>query len=397
MLRPYQQLAFDAIQQDITVPGASLVVLPTGSGKSHIIAAAATLRQPVLILQPSQELLRQNYDKLAAIVDTNDIGIYSASFNRHEVHTYTFATIQSVYKKPELFMHIKTVIIDECHNLAPRTIDTMYPTFLSAIGSPKIIGTTATPFRLELGYYKTGGSLQQATMLKLLNRMRHRDAKELFWKRIIHINSYRELLDAGYLSPLEYIQQPLIPYQEIPVNISHSDYNLEGYTQAIIGQQAKILSTIAEAQRRYKSILVFCATTVQAQELSAIIRGSACVFGDTDTKERTAIIDGFKNGSIQTVFNMGVLTTGFDKPDLDCIILLRPTRSPVLYNQMLGRLTRIAPGKPKGTVIDLTDTVRAMGRIESFELYRNARGLWDLRTERHATWHDRVLFTRTIQ
>lgn len=394
-LRPYQQEAFDAIKRDIHVPGASLVVMPTASGKSHIIAAAATLVQPVLILQPSQELLAQNMAKLSLLIPENQIGVYSASFGKKEIKTFTFATIQSVYKKPELFKHIQLVIIDECHNLALRSLGTMYTSFLKEIGSPKVLGLTATPYRLEVGYTRDGDELTATTMLKLVNRMRHKSQTEMFWKRIIYQIPHRVLLEQGYLSPIEYIQQPLLPYSEIPVNKSHSDYDLDGYTNAIIGQQAHILSTITEAQRRYKSVLVFCATTDQARELSAIVKGSACVLGSTGKKERTKIIEDFKSGKIQTVFNMGVLTTGFDKQDLECVVLLRPTRSPGLYNQMLGRLTRIALGKTHGTVIDFTDTVRAMGRIETFELYRNQRGLWDLKTERHLTWHDRVLFTFT--
>lgn len=395
MLRSYQIEAVEAIKKDINTFGASLVVMPTGSGKSHIITEAALLKTPVLILQPSQELLAQNMAKLELLVPKEQIGVYSASFKRKEIKIFTFATIQSVYTKPELFTHIQLVIIDESHNLALKSLGTMYVSFLEAIGNPKIIGLTATPYRLEIGYTRNGDELTAITMLKLINRMRHKSQSEMFWKRIIYNVSYKTLLAAGYLVPLEYIEKPLLPYQEIPVNKSHSDYDLDGYTNAIVGKQAHILSTITEAQRRFKNVLVFCATTNQAHELSVIIKGSTCVFGDTPKKERLKIIDDFKNGKIQTVFNMGVLTTGFDKPDLECVILLRPTRSPSLYNQMLGRLTRVAPGKTHGTVIDLTDTVRAMGKIETFELYRNQRGLWDLKTEKHATWHDKVLFSFT--
>jgi DNA repair protein RadD len=124
--------------------------------------------------------------------------------------------------------------------------------------------------------------------------------------------------------------------------------------------------------------------------------GSAIVLGDTPKKERAETIEGFKSGTIKTVFNVGTLTTGFDKPDLDCIILLRPTKSLPLYNQILGRLTRIAPNKACGTIIDLTGTCKAMGRIETFQLYLNEYRRWDLRTEKHPAWHDRVLFLRPM-
>lgn len=400
-LRPYQEVALGAIKKDLDKLGASLVVMPTASGKSHVIAATAMLVSPVLVLQPTQELLQQNYDKMLLLVSDSKVGIYSASFNKREVKQITFATIQSVYQKPELFEHIKLVIIDECQGVAPRSLGTMYMEFLDAIGRPKIFGFTATPYRLETGYARirdwTGEmQLVASTMLKMLNRMRHKSQKTTFWKGIIYQIPHRLLLANGYLSPIEYIDRPLMPYAEIPINKAYTDYNLEAYSQAVVGREADILSTIAEAQRRFKSVLVFCATTDQAKHLSNVIKDSAVVLADTDKKERSSTIDGFKNGSIKTVFNVGTLTTGFDHPALDCVVLLRPTRSLPLYNQMMGRLTRISPGKTHGTVIDLTGTCKALGRIETFELYLTERRLWDLRTEKHEGWHDRVLFTRQL-
>lgn len=396
-LRPYQKDAVRAIERDLPLPGSALVVMPTASGKSHVIASTAAAMTPVLILQPSRELLAQNKAKLSLLVDEKDIGIYSASFKQKDIKTFTFATIQSVYKHGALFKHIPLVIIDEAHGLAPRSLGTMYQTFLKDMGNPKVIGLTATPYRLEVGYYKEkDGSLMQATMLKMINRSRHKSQKEVFWKRIIYNISHETLLQQGYLSPIEYVYMPLMHYSEIPVNISHSDYNLEAYAKAIVGREADIINTIGEAQRRFKSVLVFCATVAQAMELQKVIKGSEIVTAKTHAKIRPQIIEGFKNGSIKTVFNVGTLTTGFDHPSLDCIILLRPTRSLVLYQQILGRLTRLAPGKTKGTLIDLTGTAKALGRVETFELYLNERRLWDLRTEKHNGWHDRILFTRAI-
>lgn len=396
-LRQYQQDAYEAAVKDLPTAGASLLVMPTASGKSFVIAQIATLVQPVLILQPTRELLEQNRAKLFLLVPKEDIGTYSASFNERTIKKYTFATIQSVYTKPELFKHIKLVLMDECHNLAPRSLGTMYQSFLTAMGSPKVIGLTATPFRLEIGYFRhANGDLEAATMLKLINRCRHKTQKEMFWKKILYCVSHRELEEQGYLSPLEYIHEPLLPYEEIPINKSYSDYNLEAYTEAIVGREARILSTISEAQKRFKSVLVFCSTTEQVLNLQKTIKGSEMVLANTKKKERDRIVKGFKEMTIQTVFNVGTMTTGFDHPALDCIVLLRPTRSLPLYNQIIGRLTRVAVGKRVGTVIDLTGTCKALGRIETFELYRNVRGLWDLRTEKHGSWHDRVLFTRVL-
>ena len=393
-LRPYQQDCVEAVKKDLLKSGASLCVLPTASGKSHIIAAVAALAQPVLILQPSRELLDQNRAKLALVVPEAKIGVYSASFGKKEIKQFTFATIQSVYTKPELFKHIPLVIIDECHQVQLRSLGSMYGKFLKGMGNPKIIGTTATCFRQEIGYFRhPNGDLEAITMLKMLPRMRHKSQSEMFWKRVIFDVSHGTLLEQGYLCPLEYIYEPLVPYEEIPINTSRSDFNLEAYAKSVVGMEAQILNTIAEAQKKYKSVLVFCATTTQATHLSSVVVGSAVVTANTPPKGRQKIVDDFKNGKIKTVFNMGIFTTGFDKPDLECILLLRPTRSLVLYQQMIGRLVRIAPGKTKGVVIDFTGTVKNLGRIETFEMYQNERGLWNLRTEKHDSWHDRPLYS----
>jgi DNA repair protein RadD len=398
MLRDYQQHVFEKIKADIDVPGASVVVMPTGSGKSHLIAAAATLKQPVLILQPSVELVVQNRAKLAAIVPPEEIGVYSASFGTKDIRTYTFATIQSVYKKPELFRDVKLVIQDECHGVAVKSLGTMYKSFFKGMGGPKILGLTATPFRLEIGYRTLGGCvLEASTMLKMINRMRNKGETKMFWSRILGALPHRWLVDKGYLVPLEYIHEPLLPYQEIPVNISRSDYNLEKYTKAIVGREAQILETVREARDRYGSVLVFCSTVEQAERLSDTLVGSACVSGTTHKKVRERIIEQFKSGEVKVVFNVGVLTTGFDFPALSCVVLLRPTRSPILYQQMLGRLTRTAPGKEKGVVIDLCGACKAMGPIESFEVYQKDGWAWDLRSEGCESWHGRILFSQKIE
>lgn len=410
-LRPYQQEAIDLVKEDLSEIGASIIDLPTGSGKSYVIAEIAKLVQPVLILQPSQELLKQNYEKLCLIVNPMEVGIYSASFNKRDTsHPYIFATIQSIYKVPELFKHVKLVIIDECHGVSTKDMDSMYRQFFAAIGNPKIYGLTATPYRLEIGYqwqrnWAGGNELVAVTMLKMIRHTRTKGEKDpitgkrgpgvMFWKRILYSVSHTALLEAGYLSPLEYIHEPLLPYEQIPVNASCSDYNLEAYAEAVVGREANILRTISEAKNRYKSVLVFCASTDQARRLNETMRGSGLVLAETDKKEREAAVNAFKTGAIRVIFNVGVLTTGFDHPSLDCVVLLRPTRSPLLYMQMLGRLTRTAPGKEKGTVIDLSDTCRKMGRIETFEMYEK-RGKWDLRTEKHDSWRDRALFARAI-
>lgn len=391
-LRNYQEAALRAITADLSRPGASIVVMPTGSGKSYVIAAAALLKRPVLILQPSVELVRQNKSKLEAVIGPDDIGVYSASFGTKDIKTFTFATIQSVYKKLHLFKGVQLVIIDECHQVNPKALASMYTSFLRAIGDPKVLGLTATPFRLDLTYIKEGDALYAATGVKMINRVHVKGTGKPFWQRIIYTVSHRKLLSEGYLCPLEYLHEPLMPYEAIPINVSHSDFNLEKYSQQIIGFEAQILNTIAEAQKRYKSVLVFCAETGQATRLSEIMKDSKVVLGTTPKKEREKIVADFKSGVIKTVFNVGCLTVGFDHPALECVVLIRPVRSPILYLQMLGRLTRPSLGKIHGIVIDLTGSCKALGSVESFEVFLSNGWAWDVRSEKVSGFHGRLLF-----
>lgn len=131
--RYYQNDANEAIKKDLSRTGNSLVVIPTAGGKSHVIAYTAQLSESVLILQPTRELLAQNMEKLSLIVPKEDIGAYSASFKSREIKKFTFATIQSVYKKPELFVDFDLILIDECHLLNPKDMNTMFISFISKI------------------------------------------------------------------------------------------------------------------------------------------------------------------------------------------------------------------------------------------------------------------------
>ncbi|MBP9771435.1 MAG: DEAD/DEAH box helicase [Candidatus Pacebacteria bacterium] len=394
MLRPYQQACLDAIIKDLDVPGNSICVLPTGAGKSHIIAAAARERNPVLIIQPSQELLKQNLDKLALLVSREHIGIYSASFKKKEIKTFTFATIQSIYKKPELFQEVKLVLLDECHQLSPRNAG-MLSSFLAKLPTIKVIGLTATAFRTEMVYENINGDLYAATGIKMINRMYIQGTKRAFWSRILYTISHQSLVDQGYLVPLTYISQPLVPYEEIKINASHSDFNLSSYSASVIGFEANILRTIQEAQNRFRSVLVFCSEVAQAERLADIVIDSEIVTGKTPVKERKDIIERFKDHTTKTVFNVGCLTTGFDHPSLDCVVLLRPVKSPILYLQMLGRLTRPALNKPSATVIDLTGSCKALGPIESFEMFQQ-NGLWNVRSSKVDGFHGRLLFRQKL-
>ena len=398
ILRKYQQEAIEKIIRDQSIPGNSLVVLPTGSGKSIVIAETVNqLRKDILILQPTKEILEQNYEKLCKYVDKNEIGIYSASMNEKTIKKFTLATIASIYKKPELFSHFKLVILDECHLLNPKNLEGMFASFLKAIGNPKVIGLSATPYRLTPTYIPSKtpwiSQWEAATSIKLINRLQGK-----FWARILYVKNIRDLIDEGYLVPLSYITKQLFNEFDLKTNKSMSDYDMESYEGLLEGQERHIINYIEGARDFYTSTLIFCSSVEQAKQLSGKIEGCEYVSAETNKKERERIINGFKEGSIKVVCNVGVLTTGFDHPELDCIVLLRPTQSLGLYYQMLGRGVRTAPGKKTCAVLDLSGTIRRLGVIESIRLIEQ-EGKWELLTETETgtkSWHGRILYRFAI-
>lgn len=394
--RYYQEGALEAMKKNLDKPGNDIVVLPTGSGKSIVITGIADhANTDVLILQPSLEILNQNRSKLEKVVDPELISAYSASADEKEIKKYTYAMIGSVYKKPELFKHFKVVLLDECHLLNPKDTGSMFASFLKKIGNPKVIGFTASAFRNMSAYHKVGNDqLEVAITLKMICRL-----KEKFWSKIIYNVDHGELVEKGYLSPLKYINVPLVEQHEIPLNKTRTDFDLDGYEKVVKTKEERFEDGVKWAIENHKSVLVFCSSVTAAYRYAEKFGGVAIDSKGTKKKERAEIIAGFKDGSIPIVWNVGVLTTGFDHPSLDCIILKRPTRSLALYYQMLGRGVRIAPGKTHCTVIDFTDTVKKLGRIETIKYQYNGSShgyeLWDVVTET-GKWHNTPLYKYVI-
>lgn len=386
-LRPYQQEAVKKLMWAQQFEGADLCVLPTGAGKSIVIAELAKqINDHILVLQPSKEILEQNLQKMRNYFPNEDIGIYSASMKQKNIGFITFATIGSVVKSPELFGHFKVVIIDEAHLVNPKNLGSMYTSFFKAIGNPKIIGLTATPYRQSVMYERTEfGELLTHTTTKIITRM-----KERFWSRLVFNMNNHELVDQKFLVPLQYIDKSVLDHNKLPTNISKSDFNLTAAEKIVFTEEDKVLEAIFFGEELSKSVLVFCSSVEQAEHLSELVEGSAVVSAKTPAKLRAKLISDFKSRAIKTIFNVGVLTTGFDHPELDCIVLLRPTRSIGLYYQMLGRGVRKAEGKTHCKVIDLSGTVKELGRIETIKLIKREK--WELESEK-GSWHNKPMYS----
>lgn len=389
-LRTYQQVIVTRMIDDCQLSGNSIVVAPTGSGKSVIIAEVANqLNKPVLIFQPSKEILLQNKEKLVSLVGDDDVGVFSASAGEKTIKKYTLCTIGSVYEKPELFMNFGMVLMDECHLYNPKKVNTMYNKFFRQAGISKVIGLTATPWRMETWTERhPKGYFIAHTSTKLINR--HQNP---FWNRIIATISIRSLIDVGYLVPLNYMDKQLIPDSELSFNTSHTDYNLTSYQNKLKGKEKEIIDSLQYAKETFNHVLVFCASVQQAEYLKTLVAG-AVVTSDTPAKMRETIIKDFKEGKIKVVYNFGCLTTGFDFPSLDCIVSIRPTQSLQLHAQMLGRGVRPYPGKKFCTVIDLAGNVNKLGKIEEIKVV-HTESEWDIETDK-GFWHGIELYSHKI-
>lgn len=368
VLRKYQQDSLDRLytwwQQHPGIDDAPLVVVPTGGGKSWIIAELTRLlwetwpeeKPRTLVLVPSKELAEQNAEKLAALLPQHiHLDYYSAAIGRKRPDADVIvATIGSVYRQAHLLGNIKMVIIDEAHLVNPDGAGRYRQLLkdLSQYCQFRVMGTTATPFRGN-GVWLT-------------------DGKDPLFSGIAYDVPMEQLFKDGYLAPL------VRPVDAIQTRIdtdgistASGDYKIDDLSERV-GQYmisaADETLTLAKDRQKW---LAFCPTVANAMTLVDLLQergvAVALVTGETPKKERAQLIADFRAGKLRCLVTVLALAIGFDVPDVDCLIWLRPTISPVLYVQGTGRGLRIADGKRDTLWIDYTDTTARMGPIDKIK------------------------------
>lgn len=370
-LRPYQEKSVNNCVAYLTDPKRKengIAILPTGSGKSLVIAEIANrLDGNVLILQPSKEILEQNYEKYVSY--GNEAGIYSASVGVKKVMRVTFAMIGSIVRT-NLFNDFKYVIIDECHLVNSNS--GQYKALLSNIKNARCIGLTATPYRLSTSSY--------GSVLKFLTRTRPR-----VFSNVVSLVQTKDLFDAGYLSKLNYYRINGFDASKVHLNSTGAEFDdrdLKKYLKDI-----KFDTSVTGVVRRLlavnrKGILVFTRFVEESEYIAREI-GSDCamVNGETPKKERERILSEFKKGKIKVVCNVGVLTTGFDYPELDTVVLARPTRSLSLYYQMVGRGIRPHKDKESAWIVDMVGLSSEFGKVEDLHVELSGGKYWQIITK----------------
>lgn len=340
--------------------GNPVVAMPTGTGKSVVIAMflesiyRAYPYQRVMVLTHVKELIKQNYDKLIDLWPTAPAGINSAGLGKRDtMQQIIFAGIASVAKKAVQFGHVDLVLIDEAHLVSP-TDETMYRAFLNGLTEVnphlKVIGFTATPWRLGHGKITEDGIFTDVCF------------------DITNMNAFNRLIAEGYLAPLVPKHTKTLLDTD-GVHMRGGEF-IQSELQTAVDRDEVTSAALREAMEagsERKHWLIFCAGVEHATNVADMLTtmGIACaaVHSKMPDSERDRIIADFKSGKLRAVANNNVLTTGFDMPGIDLILMLRPTASPVLWVQMLGRGTRPSPGKENCLVLDFAGNTRRLGPI----------------------------------
>lgn len=351
-LRPYQADSVKAVIHYFRKHSTpAVLVLPTGAGKSLVIAELARLAKGrVLVMAHVKELVEQNHAKYEGY-DLKG-AIFSAGLGRKETdQQVVFASVQSVVRNLDAFANqFSLLVIDECHRV-PDEKTSSYQKVISHLReiNPgiKVLGLTATPYRLGMGWlyqYHTRGQV--------------RSEEPRFFRDCIFELPIRYLLDEGFLTPARMIDAPVLSYDFSQLKPANTGRYKEAELDMVIEQSKRatpqIVDQIIQLAQDKQGIMVFAATVRHAQEILGLLPAaeSAIVIGDTPTLERDQIINDFKNRHIKFLVNVSVLTTGFDAPHVDLIAILRPTESISLYQQIVGRGLRLSEGKTECLVLD---------------------------------------------
>lgn len=360
MLRNYQEVAVGAICQHFESGSEehAVCVLPTGAGKSWVIAyAVERVGGNFLVFQPTKEILLQNVEKYEAL--GFKAAVYCDAVKRKEVGPVTFATIGSVMGNRKLFAKFKNVLIDECHLVNGEK--GQYEYFLRMQGAT-VVGLTATPYRLK--------SSGKVSVIEFLTR-----ATQPFFKKVIHVTQQQELREAGFLAPIVYKRMHEINTKNVLVRNGEYEETTLLKEMERVSIEDVIIQEIEILEKSEGSILVFVEFVEILKKIQKKRPDLPYVTGATHPDERRELLKKFKKGEVKTVLNVGVLTTGFDHPALSRIIVAKATRSLSLWYQIVGRGQRIADGKDGCLVVDMCDNLSVLGDVQKLVVVQE-RGKW---------------------
>jgi DNA repair protein RadD len=367
-LRPYQHEAVQAVYRYLREhDGAPLIVLPTAAGKSIVLAriasdAVTTWNGRVLILSHVKELLEQNADKIRRLCPRAPVGLYSAGLRQRETDTpIVVAGIQSVYKRAYELGVFDLVLIDEAHLLGEAD-DSMYRRFLRELpGRARLCGLTATPYRLTSG------------LIYGPDRM---------FSDVCYEVGIKELISQGYLSPLQ-SKAGRCKVDTRELHVRGGEFVADEVERLMDGDGLveSACAEIVEFAKDRQACLIFAAGVQHGQHVARVLQdrhGLECGFitGATPAAERDEVLARFRSATDNSLFprpplrfvvNVQVMTVGVDVPRIDTIAILRPTMSPGLLVQMVGRGFRLHPGKSACLILDFGGNIERHGPIDQIK------------------------------
>jgi DNA repair protein RadD len=345
-----------------------ILILPTGSGKSLVIAEIAKrLPGNVLVFQPNKEILRQNYAKYVAY--GYRAGIYSASAGSKIVDKVTFATIKSAANKPHLFRNFQYILIDECHQV--NASDGQYQAFIKKLSHCRVLGLTATPYRLTSGF--------EGSMLEFINR----STPKIFSEVLYYVQN-DVLFNEGFLAPLEYYDFNAVDRGKLVMNAKGTDFtdsSIKAYYREI-DMPRKIIEVAKKVLKRRNNLLIFCSLVSEAEAVVRGIPGARLLTGETDPDEREDLEQDFKAGRVRCVVNVQCWDTGFDFPGLEAVLIGRSTMSLAVWYQIVGRVIRryaYPDGSMKtGMVVDMGGNLKFFGKVETMKIKQDLQGQYSI-------------------
>lgn len=379
-LRKHQHEAVDAIMEGFekckTRPRPCLAQLATASGKSYICAELARLHNSALILAPTKEIVEQNYDKLIKIgIPRGDVGICSASAGSHNTNRITIGTIGTVKKFVDELKDVEVIIVDEADVMPIERADSEYLSFLQQLNTNKICGLTATTWRNQVFKRQFEDPRVYCRPLTRIPTDNGKNTRfgQWFWSGgMVYRCGVKELQDLNFLSPVKYIVQKT-DWSFLDRALGRVDYDEQqlGIWADIDGNRDIFERALGWAAERFERTLVFAPNISASHNLCQIARrlGIKCDTIDSandNRKSRELKLKRFREGKIQVLFNVAILTAGYDLPSLDCVIMCRATKSLRLYVQSIGRALRTDPNKPDkiAQVVDMAGNMERFGRVE---------------------------------
>ena len=350
---PHQIQALVAIKNSLQQGQHPLASLPTGSGKSYIAAwltEELAQQNKVLIATHRKELIEQDLKALQTI-GFNDFSVYSASLDSKDLTgQVVFAQIQSLHRLNGRLPKFGFIVIDEAH-LIPRSSDSMYQQLFEKVPDAQRIGLTATPYRLDSGLLHEG---EGAMFNDLCIQIPVKQLIPQFLSPLVGISALNEIETEG-------------------IKIQRGDY-ITSELEQIVCEEDLVMTTVSEMLKYMRQhVLIFATSIKHAQMIETELKiyniKCAVITGATKKENREAYIEQFKNGELRVLINVNVLTTGFDAPQIDTIVYMRPTASKGLFVQMQGRGMRLAEDKENCLILDFAGNMIRHGALDELDSY----------------------------